>query len=54
MGCKYGIGVIDIVENRFVGMKLRGIYEILGGIIFYEVYNILESVILDKDILYFK
>ena len=54
LGCKHGIGVIDIVENRLVGMKSRGIYETPGGTILYEAHNILESATLDKDTLHFK
>lgn len=54
IGAKHGIGVIDIVENRLVGMKSRGIYETPGGTILYEGHNILESVTLDKEALHFK
>lgn len=54
IGSKHGIGVIDIVENRLVGMKSRGIYETPGGTILYEAHNILESATLDKETLHFK
>ncbi|RDY24248.1 argininosuccinate synthase [Romboutsia maritimum] len=54
LGAKHGIGVIDIVENRLVGMKSRGIYETPGGTILYEAHNILESATLDKETLHFK
>ncbi|WP_042274880.1 argininosuccinate synthase [[Clostridium] dakarense] len=54
IGAKHGIGVIDIVENRLVGMKSRGIYETPGGTILYEAHNILESATLDKETLHFK
>lgn len=54
MGAKHGIGVIDIVENRLVGMKSRGIYETPGGTILYEAHNMLESATLDKETLHFK
>lgn len=54
IGVNYGIGIVDIVENRFVGMKLCGVYEILGGIIFYYVYRELEYFCFDRVILYFK
>lgn len=54
IGAKHGIGVIDIVENRLVGMKSRGIYETPGGTILYEGHNILESATLDKEALHFK
>ncbi|RDY28374.1 argininosuccinate synthase [Romboutsia weinsteinii] len=54
LGAKHGIGIIDIVENRLVGMKSRGIYETPGGTILYEAHNILESATLDKDTLHYK
>lgn len=54
IGAKHGIGIIDILENRLVGMKSRGIYETPGGTILYEAHNILESATLDKDTLHFK
>lgn len=54
LGKKHGIGVIDILENRLVGMKSRGIYETPGGTILYEAHNILESATLDKDTLHYK
>lgn len=54
IGAKHGIGVIDIVENRLVGMKSRGIYETPGGTILYEAHNMLESATLDKETLHFK
>ena len=43
-----GIGIIDIVENRLVGMKCRGVYETPGGTILYKAHSLLESVCLDK------
>lgn len=49
-----GVGVIDIVENRLVGMKSRGIYETPGGTLLYEALKELESVTLEKDALAFK
>ncbi|MGL4914503.1 MAG: argininosuccinate synthase [Romboutsia sp.] len=54
IGAKHGVGVIDILENRLVGMKSRGIYETPGGTILYEAHNILESATLDKEALHFK
>lgn len=54
LGAKHGVGVIDIIENRLVGMKSRGIYETPGGTILYEAHNILESATLDKETLHFK
>lgn len=49
LGGKHGIGIIDIVENRVVGMKSRGVYETPGGTILMEAHNQLEELILDKD-----
>ncbi len=47
-GGKNGIGLLDIVENRLVGMKCRGVYETPGGTILYKAHEYLESVCLDK------
>lgn len=54
IGGKNAIGIIDIVENRLVGMKSRGVYETPGGTIIYKAHEWLESVTLDKDTLNFK
>lgn len=54
IGGKNAIGIIDIVENRLVGMKSRGVYETPGGTIIYRAHEWLESVTLDKDTLSFK
>lgn len=54
LGCKHGIGIIEILENRLVGMKSRGIYETPGGEILYTAHNYLESATLDKDSLHLK
>lgn len=48
VGGKNGIGILDIVENRLVGMKSRGVYETPGGTILYKAHKILESITLDK------
>lgn len=48
LGGKNGIGIIDIVENRLVGMKCRGVYETPGGTILYKAHSVLESICLDK------
>ena len=48
LGGKNGIGIIDIVENRLVGMKCRGVYETPGGTILYKAHKVLESICLDK------
>ena len=49
LGGKHGIGIIDIVENRVVGMKSRGVYETPGGTILMEAHQQLEGLILDRD-----
>lgn len=54
IGGKNGIGIIDLVEDRLVGMKSRGVYETPGGTIIYKAHEWLESVCLDKDMLAFK
>ena len=51
LGGKHGIGIVDIVENRVVGMKSRGVYETPGGTILYEAHQQLEELILDRDTL---
>ena len=48
-GGKNGIGIIDIVENRLVGMKSRGVYETPGGTILYHAHEVLETLCLDKE-----
>lgn len=48
IGGKNGIGLLDLVENRLVGMKSRGLYETPGGTILYEAHSYLESITLDK------
>ena len=48
IGGKHGIGLLDLVENRLVGMKSRGLYETPGGTILYEAHSYLESITLDK------
>ena len=49
LGGKHGIGIVDIVENRVVGMKSRGVYETPGGTILMEAHKQLEELILDRD-----
>ena len=49
LGGRHGIGIIDIVENRVVGMKSRGVYETPGGTILMEAHQQLEELILDRD-----
>lgn len=54
IGGKHGVGRIDLVENRLVGMKSHGIYETPGGSILYKAHQELESICLDKDTLHYK
>ncbi|NLM72969.1 MAG: argininosuccinate synthase [Clostridiaceae bacterium] len=54
IGGENGIGIIDIVENRLVGMKSRGVYETPGGTILYAAHEKLESITLDRDTAHFK
>jgi argininosuccinate synthase len=54
LGIKHGIGRIDLVENRLVGMKSRGVYETPGGTILYKAHQTLESICLDKATLHQK
>ena len=49
LGGKNGIGIVDIVENRVVGMKSRGVYETPGGTILMEAHDQLEELILDRE-----
>ncbi len=51
LGGKHGIGIVDIVENRVVGMKSRGVYETPGGTILYAAHEQLEELILDRECL---
>ena len=48
LGGKHGIGIIDIVENRVVGMKSRGVYETPGGTILMAAHEQLEELVLDR------
>ena len=54
VGGKNGIGLLDIVENRLVGMKCRGVYETPGGAILYKAHEVLESITLDKETAHYK
>lgn len=54
LGGKHGVGIVDIVENRVVGMKSRGVYETPGGTILMEAHTQLEELILDRETLSFK
>ena len=54
LGGANGIGIADIVENRLVGMKSRGVYETPGGTILYHAHEVLETLCLDKETMHFK
>ena len=54
IGGKNGVGLADLVENRLVGMKSRGVYETPGGTILYEAHRLLESICLDKATMHYK
>ena len=49
IGAAHGIGQVDMVENRLVGIKSRGVYETPGGTILYETHRMLEQLVLDRD-----
>ncbi len=54
IGGEHGVGRIDLVENRFVGMKSRGCYETPGGALILTAYRELESLTLDKNLMHYK
>ena len=54
IGGRNGIGLYDVVENRLVGMKSRGVYETPGGAILYKAHDVLETITLDKESMHFK
>ncbi|MDH5527443.1 MAG: argininosuccinate synthase [Nitrospirota bacterium] len=54
LGGKHGIGRVDLVENRFVGMKSRGVYETPGGTIWYHAHRALEAITLDREVLHLR
>ena len=54
LGAKHAIGHVDMVENRLVGIKSRGVYETPGGTILYEAHQQLEQLVLDRDTLFMK
>ena len=54
IGGRNGVGIVDLVENRLVGMKARGVYETPGGSILYAAHEQLETLCLDRDTLHFK
>jgi argininosuccinate synthase len=54
IGKKHGIGGLDLVENRFVGMKSRGFYETPGGTILWQAHRAIESICLDRGAMHLK
>ena len=54
IGGEHGVGIVDMVENRLVGMKSRGVYETPGGTILYTAHELLEMITLDKETQHFK
>ncbi|NLK17288.1 MAG: argininosuccinate synthase [Clostridiales bacterium] len=54
LGARHGIGIVDMVENRLVGMKSRGVYETPGGTILYHAHRQLEEITLDRATMHYK
>ncbi len=54
LGGKHGVGRVDMVENRFVGMKSRGVYETPGGTILYEAHRDLEGLCMDREVMHLR
>ncbi len=54
LGGENGIGLYDVVENRLVGMKSRGVYETPGGEIIYKAHEVLETICIDKETMHYK
>ena len=54
LGGKHGVGRVDLVENRFVGMKSRGVYETPGGTILIHAHRQIESITLDRDLMHLR
>ena len=54
LAAKHGVGIQDLVENRLVGMKSRGVYETPGGTLLHEAHLALESLTLDRQTIFFK
>ncbi len=51
---RHGVGRVDLVENRYVGMKSRGVYETPGGTLIYHAHRALESITLDREVMHFR
>jgi argininosuccinate synthase len=54
LGGANGVGLVDLLENRLVGMKSRGVYETPGGTILYHAHHVLETLCLDRDTMHYK
>ena len=54
LGGKHGIGRVDMVENRFVGMKSRGVYETPGGAILHATHRMMESITMDREVMHLR
>ncbi|RMD59808.1 MAG: argininosuccinate synthase, partial [Nitrospirae bacterium] len=54
IGKRHGVGRVDIVENRYVGMKSRGVYETPGGTILHTAHRAIESITLDREVMHLK
>ncbi|MGE4490446.1 MAG: argininosuccinate synthase [Kiritimatiellales bacterium] len=54
LGCEHAVGRIDIVENRFTGMKDRGIYETPGGTILHHAHRAMESITVDREVMHLR
>ena len=54
LGGENGVGRVDVVENRYVGMKCRGVYETPGGTILHVAHRAMESITLDREVMHFK
>jgi argininosuccinate synthase len=54
IGCEHGVGRIDIVENRYTGMKDRGVYETPGGTILHHAHRAIESITMDREVMHLR
>ncbi len=54
VGGRHGVGRVDIVENRFVGMKCRGVYETPGGTILHQAHRALETICMDREVMHLR
>src|SRR5213076_1909072 len=54
LGGKHGVGRVDLVENRYVGMKSRGVYETPGGSILHFAHRQMESITMDREVMHIR